>query len=92
MGGGGDAVGIDAAAHQVLADGDDTVLGEGLVNGRGTGSAVGIAVELDLGGRRVAHEVHELVQRRNLVLADHGLVQVEEDVHVGALFDASSPG
>ena len=53
---------------------------------------VGVAVQLDLGVRGVAHVADEAVQRVHLVVADDGLVQVEEDVHVGALVDGLLSG
>ena len=92
VGGGRDAGLVDAAAHQVLADGDDALLGELLVDVGGAGLLVGVAVQLDLGVRGVAQEADEAVERVHLVLADHGLVQVEEDVHVGALVDGLFSG
>ena len=79
--------GVDAAAHEVLADGDDALLGEFLVDLGVAGLLVGVAVQLDLGVRGVAHEADEAVQGIHLVVTDDGLVQVEEDVHVGTLVD-----
>ena len=87
MGGRRDAELVDAAAHKVLAHRDDAQFGEFLIDLGITGLLVGIAVEFDLGIRGIAQEADEAVQRVHLVVADDGLVQVEEDIHVGALVD-----
>ena len=90
VGGGLHAGVLDAAAHEELADGGDALLGEFLVDFRGAGGPVGVAVELDLDVRVVAEIAYEAVEGHDLVVADLGLVQVEEDVHVGALVDGGT--